>query len=130
MGKVDNSFRDHIARIKFAKRRTSEVLAGFDTPTKVAMASLSHTWEQLFDSICRNSDDGSMGKLKDISSVIQKLSSSHKRIQEIGFRHIEKMKAENLDDELQKLQAMRRNLQNKRLPHEILTAVEEQLQLL
>jgi hypothetical protein len=96
---------------------------------EAAMASLSCAWEMLFDSIC-TSNDGSIGELKDISSVIQKLSTSSQKIQQMEYRQIEKLKCLSLDEEKQKLQATRENLQNARLPKDILKTVEEQLQLL
>ncbi|MDR1414082.1 MAG: hypothetical protein LBI56_04070 [Puniceicoccales bacterium] len=124
-----NSFRAHLAQTKFAKERTSEIFANFEFPMEAAMASLSCAWEMLFDSIC-TSNDGSIGELKDISSVIQKLSTSSQKIQQMEYRQIEKLKCLSLDEEKQKLQATRENLQNARLPKDILKTVEEQLQLL
>jgi hypothetical protein len=128
-GDGGSSFRKHIAQIKFAKKRTSEIFAKFDIPTKAAMASLSCAWEMLFDSICSN-DDQKLGELKNISSVIQMLSTSHKKIQEIEFRKIEKIRSAELDSEREKLVAAREDLRKKKLPSEMVKTVEEQLQLL
>ncbi|MDR0742311.1 MAG: hypothetical protein LBE98_02505 [Puniceicoccales bacterium] len=124
-----DSFKNHLAQIKFAKTRTSEILTGSELPTEAAMASLSRAWEMLFDSICGNTD-GSVGELKDISCVIQKLSASHQKIQDIEFKKIAKLKSADLNEERQKLQTMRENLQRGRLPSDIVKTVEEQLQLL
>ncbi|MDR1457887.1 MAG: hypothetical protein LBI47_03505 [Puniceicoccales bacterium] len=124
-----DSFKNHLAQIKFAKARTSEILADFELPTETAMASLSRAWEMLFDSIC-GSNEGSVGELKDISCVIQKLSASHQKIQDIEFKKIARLKSDDLNEERQKLQAMRENLQKGRLPSDIVKTVEEQLQLL
>ncbi|MDR1233381.1 MAG: hypothetical protein LBJ75_03960 [Puniceicoccales bacterium] len=124
-----DSFKNHLAQIKFAKVRTSKILSGFELPTETAMASLSRAWEMLFDSIC-GSDEGSVGELKDISCVIQKLSASHQKIQDIEFKKIARLKSADLNEERQKLQTMRENLQRGRLPSDIVKTVEEQLQLL
>ncbi|MDR1173190.1 MAG: hypothetical protein LBK24_00120 [Puniceicoccales bacterium] len=124
-----DSFKNHLAQIKFAKVRTSEILADSELPTETAMASLSRAWEMLFDSIC-GSDEGSVGELKDISYVIQKLSASHQKIQDIEFKKIARLKSADLNEERQKLQTMRENLQRGRLPSDIVKTVEEQLQLL
>ncbi|MDR1528136.1 MAG: hypothetical protein LBS22_00925 [Puniceicoccales bacterium] len=125
----NDSFKNHLAQIKFAKVRTSEILTGFELPTETAMASLSRAWEMLFDSIC-GSDEGSVGELKDISCVIQKLSASHQKIQDIEFKKIAQLKSADLSEERQKLQIMRENLQRGKLPNDIVKTVEEQLQLL
>ncbi|MDR2432231.1 MAG: hypothetical protein LBD34_00550 [Puniceicoccales bacterium] len=124
-----DSFKNHLAQIKFAKARTSEIIADFELPMETAMASLSRAWEMLFDSICR-SNEGSVGELKDISCVIQKLSASHQKIQDIEFKKIAQLKSTDLNEERQKLQTMRENLQKGRLPSDIVRTVEEQLQLL
>ncbi|MDR0693156.1 MAG: hypothetical protein LBF49_01115 [Puniceicoccales bacterium] len=124
-----DSFKNHLAQIKFAKACASEILSDFELPTETAMASLSRAWEMLFDSIC-GSNEGSVGELKDISCVIQKLSASHQKIQDIEFKKIARLKSADLNGERQKLQAMRENLQRGRLPDDIVKTVEEQLQLL
>ncbi|MDR2737488.1 MAG: hypothetical protein LBB18_00915 [Puniceicoccales bacterium] len=126
---TNSSFGDHLARIKFAKARASEIFSNFGLPTETAMASLSRAWEMLFDSICGDRD-GSIGELKDISSVIQKLSASHRKIQEIELKQIEKAKYDDLDEQREKLRAACESLENGKLPAEILKTVEEQLQLL
>ncbi|MDR2628427.1 MAG: hypothetical protein LBC30_00270 [Puniceicoccales bacterium] len=125
----NDSFKNHLAQIKFAKACTSEILADSELPTETAMASLSRAWEMLFDSIC-GSNEGSVGELKDISCVIQKLSASHQKIQDIEFKKTARLKSADLGEERQKLQAMRENLQRGKLPGDIVKTVEEQLQLL
>ncbi|MDR2778730.1 MAG: hypothetical protein LBB16_00365 [Puniceicoccales bacterium] len=125
----NDSFKNHLAQIRFAKARTSAIFANFDLPTETAMASLSRAWEMLFDSIC-GSDEGSIGELKDISCVIQKLSVSHQKIQDIEFKKIAQLRAADLGEEKKEIQTMRENLQNGRLPSDIVKTVEEQLQLL
>jgi hypothetical protein len=115
--------------MKFAKEHASGIFANLELPMETAMASLSRAWEMLFDSLCTSSD-GSIDGLKDISVVIQKLSISSKKIQEMEFKQIEKLKCASLDEERQKLQAVRENLQNAQLPRDIVKTVEEQLQLL
>ncbi|MDR2737334.1 MAG: hypothetical protein LBB18_00105 [Puniceicoccales bacterium] len=124
-----SNFNDHIARIKFAKEKASEIFAEFDLPTRAAMASLSYAWEMLFDSICQGNDQ-KLGELKNISSVIQMLSTSHKKIQEIEFKKTEMGKSTELDDERQKLRTARENFQRGKLPSDVVKTVEEQLQLL
>jgi uncharacterized protein YhaN len=123
------SFENHIAKIKFARARTEEIFAEFEMPTEAAMASLSRAWEMLFDSICANGD-GSIGELKDIASVIQRLSSSSQKIQEIELKRSAKIKSMALDDECHRLRVLREELQNGRLPCDIVKTVEEQLRLL
>jgi hypothetical protein len=124
-----DSFKNYLAQIKFAKAPTSEIIADFELPTETAMASLSRAWEMLFDSIC-GSNEGSVGELKDISCVIQKLSASHQKIKNIEFKKIARLKSADLSEERQKLQARRKNLQNGKLPSDIVKTGEEQLQLL
>jgi hypothetical protein len=123
------SFEKHLANIKFAKTRTAEIFAEFEMPTETAIASLSRAWEMLFDSIC-SGGDGSIGELKDIASVIQRLSISSQKIQEIERRRSEKIKSAALDDECRRMQILREDLQNGKLPCDIVRAVEEELRLL
>jgi hypothetical protein len=124
-----NHFKDHIAQIKFAREKASEIFANFALPVETAVASLSRAWEMLFDSVC-GCVDGSIGELKDISSVIQKLSASSQKIQDMERKQMEKMKLADLDEEKRKLQAERASMQCGKLPNDVLKTVEEQLQLL
>jgi hypothetical protein len=62
--------------------------------------------------------------------VIQRLSASHRKIQEIELKQIEKERCADLDGEREKLRAACESLQGGRLPIEILKTVEEQLRLL
>lgn len=126
---VGNSFKNHLAQIKFARDKTSEIFASFELSMGTAMASLSRAWEMLFDSIC-GSCDGSMGELKDISAVIQKLSTSSQRIQEMECKRMEKLRSADVEGEIQKLREMRESMQMGRLPRDVIKTVEEQLQLL
>jgi hypothetical protein len=124
-----DSFDNHIVQIKFARDKTAEIFANFKLPVEAAVASLARAWEMLFDSICYGCD-GTIGELKDISAVIQKLSASSQKIQDMERRHMEKLKLADLDSEKQKLHAERESLSNGKLPNEVLKTVEEQLQLL
>jgi len=90
---------------------------------------LPRAWEMLFDSIC-GSNEGSIGELKDISCVIQKLSTSHQKIQDIEFKKVVQQRLADLGEEKQKLEAVREDLRNGKLPSDIMKTVEEQLQLL
>jgi hypothetical protein len=127
MGSAGNSFTRHLARIEFAKERTAKVFANFSLPMENAMASLSRAWEMLFDSLCTGGD-GSMDELKDISAIIQKLSTSSKKIQEIELLEAERIAA--ADREMQKVRPNVENFRGTKLPLEIVETVEEQLQLL
>lgn len=125
MTKKFNKFDAHIMKISFAKKRASELLMDFSPETETAMAALACTWEILFDSICR-SKDMSIGDLKDVSSVIQRLSSSHKKIKSIEADQV----LELISDERKKLQHERELTNANKLPSDIVKAVEEQLMLL
>jgi hypothetical protein len=124
-----DDFQNHLARIRSAKERTSEIFSSLSPSTETAMASLSRAWEMLFDSIC-GSHDGTLGELKDISAVIQKLSTSHRKIQEIEMERLERLTAADLDGERRRLEDEREKFARGRLPDEILKTVEEQLRLL
>lgn len=97
----------------------------FSPETETAMAALACTWEILFDSICR-SKDMSIGDLKDVSSIIQRLSSSHKKIKSIEVDQV----LELISDERERLQHERELTNANKLPSDIVKAVEEQLMLL
>ena len=125
MMKKSNKFDAHIMKISFAKKRASELLIDFSPETETAMASLAYAWEMLFDSICR-SKDMSIGDLKDVSSIIQRLSSSHKKIKSIEADQV----LELISDEREKLQHERDIISSNKLPSDIVKAVEEQLMLL
>lgn len=125
MTKKFNKFDAHIMKISFAKKRASELLMDFSPETETAMAALACTWEILFDSICRNKNM-SIDDLKDISSVIQRLSSSHKKIKSIEADQV----LELISDERERLQHERELTNANKLPSDIVKAVEEQLMLL
>lgn len=125
MTKKFNKFDAHIMKISFAKKRASELLMDFSPETETAMAALACTWEILFDSICR-SKDMSIGDLKDVSSIIQRLSSSHKKIKSIEADQV----LELISDERERLQHERELTNANKLPSDIVKAVEEQLMLL
>jgi GTP1/Obg family GTP-binding protein len=126
---VGDRFKSHLAQIKFAREKTSEIFANFELSMGTAMASLSRAWEMLFDSICGDCD-GSVGELKDISAVIQKLSASSQRIQEMERKQSEKLRSGDIEEEMQRLRAVRESMQMGRLPKDVVETVEEQLQLL
>ena len=125
MLKMTDSFKKHLSKITFAKNRTMEIFAS----NKVAMDSLSRAWEMLFDSLCAT-NDGSIGELKDISSVIQKLSSSQQKILATELIHLKHAKLAELDEQKAKLESAYANLQKKKLPSAIVNLVEDQLSLL
>ena len=125
MTKKSNKFDAHIMKISFAKKRASELLMDFSPETETAMAALACTWEILFDSICR-SKDMSIDDLKDVSSIIQRLSSSHKKIKSIEADQV----LELISDERERLQHERDLINSDKLPSDIVKAVEEQLMLL
>jgi hypothetical protein len=62
------------------------------------MASLSHAWEMLFDSICGSSEDF-IDELKAISCVIQKLSPSDQKTQDIEIKKIAQLKSVDLGED-------------------------------
>ena len=125
MVKKSNKFDAHIMKISFAKKRASELLMDFSLETETAMAALACTWEILFDSIC-SSKDMSIGDLKDVSSIIQRLSSSHKKIKSIEADQV----LELISDERERLRHERDIINSNKLPSDVVKAVEEQLMLL
>ena len=126
---MNNNFKSHLSKIKLAKKRTTEIFSDLGISNKVAVASLYRAWEMLFDSLC-TTNDGSIGELKDISSVIQKLSMSQQKIQDAELKNLKRIESAELNKEKEKLELEYANLHKKNLPHEIINIVEEQLSLL
>ena len=124
---ISSNFQKHIDKIKLAKTFANKICGGIPKQTSLAWASLMQTWEALFDILCEN-NELSLEDIHVISSIIKKLSASHKEIKTIDQAH----RQTKLEKELQRLHAEMDARENGPLPlsDEVIKNVEEQLSLL